>query len=183
MDYNLPINMKKHISNTLYLVIVIALILTIIASYKIAENQRTYLPQTKIGNTPTPSPRPYFFRSLKIQLVIPEGWTIVERQVSASLLSKKGRIEISTGGSFYDSLKEDLASFDTKNNIKVDSQKEVNIGGNNAVVREERIITDHEVVQKVYFFYKDYSIYSISTEDKSLYADLDTIAASFRFIQ
>lgn len=134
-------------------------------------------------NFPTVSaPTSYHSKYMNIILTIPTGFNIDEGTNSMFLKNNQGEIVIGRVGTNENTIDDFLYEGDYRSKLptKID-RKHIVINGLDSVVEIEEYPTRSDLDNKAYFFYKDHGVYSLYTNSKSLYSDLDQIVQSLRF--
>lgn len=90
-------------------------------------------------------------------------------------------VTISRIGTNNDSIEGFLFDLSDRNKVQISSKKKLNINGYEFM----SVVINHPLSKtpdtKVYYFYRENFVYSISTKYPELYDDLDFIAKSFRY--
>ncbi len=152
----------------------VVIIIIILGYYILPRNQIT-----KVDNSATNSQeltRSYTSKLLKITIDVPVNYSVEEKFGTITLKEKNGKREIvlSRAGTNYNSLEGYLNDLNQKNNLII---KE----------KEKLVINNHEAVKEkigeetYYSIYANSWVFSIKTEFKELFSDLDQIAHSFRY--
>lgn len=118
------------------------------------------------------------FDNLKFELKLFSTDTAKEGNAYIEIHRDGKIIDIVRNGTNHNSLNSYLNDSDTKKTIKILNQESMKINDYEAIVRVE---TDQAKNQKAYYIYTDNWVYIISTNEESLFDDLDQIAKSFRY--
>jgi len=140
-----------------------------------------------IGNlkpTPTVSAtRLKTFKSsgtMKFTVQIPNTYEPDEKLTYVDFKKGGDLVDVIRNGTNFGSLDEYLKNSDSRKNLKISSERILEINGYEAKDRVE-FNKDNGVSQKVYYIYINNWVYIISTKSETLYSDLDQIAQSFRY--
>ena len=93
--------------------------------------------------------------------------------------NEENKIEIFQMGTMYSNALEHATKVTELNRTRVRNIVSVDSSYDGVLVER----TKEEGGGKSYFFVKDYLVYAFSTDDPALFADLDTIAKSFRIVE
>lgn len=178
--------MKKPASSKSFLLLIlVSVIILIVASGIITtgKNSTTQITPKETSQNKNGSNLKTFESSetLKFSIKIPDNYTAEEKFSAVTLTSNNGIILISRNGTNLLSLAEYLNYFDSKRKLTVNESKEIRIENYQAVSRF-MTFTEEKIKQKSIFIYIDNNVYIMSTENESLYSDLDQIAQSFKYI-
>jgi len=124
----------------------------------------------------------YHSKFLKITFDYPSKFQLVERFGMITLRDKDGEILIDNTGTNYSNLDDFLKAGFERDNLKKQVDKQhLNLNKIDFVKTVIKYPTRPDLDRKAYYFYKDYSVYVISTPNVSLYPDLDQIIQAFRY--
>lgn len=177
--------MKKNIHNkSFYITGTIAITLSLIIMtllYTLPKIQHKSPLRTPLINRPAvveQSSFVYQSQSLNFSITVPEKYLIEEKQTYISLRSGVQQISIGRSGTNFNTIEDHLAELANKNKLTLNNRKSISINDLPALVTE---IYSNNRREKVYFIYRDYVVYNISTDSPILFNDLDRIAQSFRY--
>jgi len=127
----------------------------------------------------------YYSASLGIAFQHPPGYDVVVKTNSGYLQNNQNvnsKILFSTQGSFYDSVMEHVGALSTLNKINI--KETTAVSNANFPTNALRVNSVTDSSNRIsYFFMHNKMVYSFSTDNPSLFSDLDAIAQSFRIIQ
>ena len=174
---------KKNSTQTsnAFLIFLIVLISLFLFYNTILKNVIT--PSTVIQPSPkTVSEKEYQSSFLKIHFRYPADFQVKESGNSIFLENKRRYIHIGTIGSNYSTLDEHLNGLEEMNKVQIVDRLNIQINdlkSINAVIKNPQSGNPDTYI---YFFYpKEWTVISISTDSKDLKADLDKIAQSFQY--
>ncbi len=138
--------------------------------------------QTSIdNNNQNTQSKEYYSKLLKVWMNIPQNFGVEDKGIQIILSKEDRKINVGRSGTNFNNVTDYLSDFDNLRNVAVEQKEKVNIDGNETIVRVENF-PQQGVTQKVYYIYVDSVVFTLSTQSESLYADLDQIAQSFRYI-
>lgn len=125
--------------------------------------------------TQTKQPRIYTSKAMKFSINTPIDFKIEERFFRVTLSKTEGNIYIERSGTNFDNIDDYLNDLDKRNNSVTQNKEKIYINNLSAI----RGMADND---RYYFIYVDkWIIFTLFTESNQLFADLDTIAQSFRY--
>ncbi len=130
------------------------------------------------GNTQS---KQYYSKLMKFWMEVPQDFGVDDQGVSLVLSKGDKTIVVDRNGTNYESLDKYMAFFDSTRNLKVIESEKVEIDNKEAFIRIEAF-PNQSITEKSYFIYNNGVVYIFSTQSESLYADLDQIAQSFRYV-
>ena len=146
------------------------------------------LPYQQQRNTmrtsPTPSLATYHSKFLKITFSYPAKFQLEERFGEIKLENKSGLILIHKTGTNENSIDTFLYEGDSREgNLEkiIVEKRRLKINGLDFVEEILQYPARSDLDSEDYYFYKNNSVYSLSTSFPSLYIDLDQIAQSFHY--
>lgn len=131
-----------------------------------------------IGNQP--SSKTYISDSMKVQFVYPTRYKVVEDTLDVLLTTDIGKISFGKSGTVY-STASDHAKYLSSTRIYTNTllSQDINVGELTGV----KLLLDLQGDKKYeYIFVKNNALYQFEANDPALFADLDTIAKSFRIL-
>ena len=131
-------------------------------------------------NTPNQSVREYSSKFLKFKIFVPSDYKIEDKEISVTLIREKKEINIVRNGTNFSNLEDYLVNFDSKRNINISDENQLEIDGYSSVSRTVSV-QDENIIQKSYYIFVGKAVYIISTSSPELYEDLDQIARSFKY--
>ncbi len=152
---------------------------------KVLTKDQSVIDQSQVQNnlSITPKIKTYHSNFLGITINIPPGYETEEQFGTISL--KKGKegkeVIVSRIGTNNDSLEGYLFDIADKNHLEIVNKENLIINGISGIKTTIKHPISKDPDTKIYYFYKDYSAYYISTNNSELYSDLDQIAQSFRY--
>ncbi len=123
----------------------------------------------------------YHARISKINFWIPDDAKINEKFRSISIDTRGGTIISDFNGTNFENVKDHYASLKGRNRITPLTYREGTTGKYDYVVTTDEYANDPEKIEKIYFIYADYGIYTFSTYDQELFPVLDRIIESFEY--
>ncbi|EKD71047.1 MAG: hypothetical protein ACD_46C00286G0002 [uncultured bacterium] len=178
--------MKKQTQNVLTILVILVIISAVIILFYLTttpaklNSSISQVAPTDINNSP--QGKTYISKNLKFKIKAPIGYQLEEKFTTVILKNNKGEIIIDRSGTNYGKIEDYLIFFDQQRNIKIEQEDKLNINGLKSVRRLEYFTTGQKEEHKIYFIYKEYAIYKISTKFRNLFDDLDIIAQSFEYI-
>lgn len=118
----------------------------------------------------------YISESLKIEFVYPSGYTVDEALTTGTLKMDNKVLNYGKYGTIHNTALDHVNDFIIKNRVRVARVENVL---DDAVLLESAA---GNKINKAYYFVKDNFVYYLSTDNPSLFSDLDAIAQSFRII-
>ena len=172
--------MKAYSKYLIYLLLV--LVLTSTAAYILKLKKEQTPATTKFYVTPSleKGSKKYTSEQLDFQVNVPEGFVINSKMTYVDFKSGDGLVDIVRNGKNYNSVEEYLMDLDKRRNFQVIKEKLIELNGMDASDRLERNLNNAKE-QRAFYIYTDGWIYVISTDNSSLYDDLDQIAQSFQY--
>jgi hypothetical protein len=174
--------------NRRLLVLLGILVLCLVVYALVQSNQlrqiNNYSYQTKINyqKTAESTDRVIISKFGHFSVVVPEGFSGVAQYTDAVLKSKDGEIIIGRNGTNFDEVNAYINDLALKNKINILKKKDLSINGLSGV----RAVIEYPISKSkskmAYFIYTDNQVYTLSTDSEALYADLDKIANSFRYL-
>ena len=126
-----------------------------------------------IGNSDK-RPRNYKSEKLRFTIGVPNDYVLEEKLTVVSLDNDGKKITISRNGTNFNNLESYIKSLEKLNNITIGDLNFIKINDLNAAIGSIRD-------DRIYFFYTDSQVFSLSANDKEIFSDLDQIAQSFRY--
>jgi cell division protein FtsB len=163
--------------------IVFVIIYFLLLANKFKQDISNY--QTKVNYQNTTQNKETVFTSGlgKFSVVVPEGFTTGEKYTSTFIKGKGGEIMIDIVGTNYEDLNSYLDYHAKRNNLLIMHKQQVKIENNNAIKAVLVSSSNNSIQYTAYFIYPTaWTIYTLSTDSEVLYADLDKIANSFRYL-
>lgn len=119
--------------------------------------------------------------NLRFSIQVPQRFQKVIGVAQVTLLVPGGQIAISRTATNFTNLSDYLVDLDAKRRVKITDMTQQQIDGNDAISRIE-VYSNLNQQEKVYDIYADGWVYTFSTSDKALFADLDQIAPTFQYL-
>jgi hypothetical protein len=187
---------KRKQNKKIFLSIIIAfIILLFIITIKQSEKTKTptgnLVPSSnnsfdKTGSSIKNKQKTFYSKYLKIHIDIPEGINYKETPTYVALKRNNfsGEILISYNGTNYETIDEVFRNEENNQKLRIKENKERLVINKLPVYKMDVEYLDYSGRNyRVYYFYKNYTIYRLHTTSPDLYSDLDQIAQSFRFEQ
>ena len=167
------------------LILPIILVLILVGGYFVLKQTKpTYTPSIKQVASPSPKQNLKTFQSkfLKFSILIPKSYETNETLSYVDLIQGQLKINISKNSTNFLKVTDYVNDFDKKRvRLNVKNEKIGNINELESISRLEEFTSGPITQQKIYYFYTDNKVYTISTSSPSLYPDLDQIAQSFHY--
>lgn len=112
---------------------------------------------------------------MKFSISVPASYNVIEKLGAVTISTPNGKIYIDRNGTNFDNLEDYLEDLNQKNKTIL-SQKL------NLKIDDLIVISGIIDKRKIYFIYKNYFVYTLSTDSEALFDDLDQIAQSFNYI-
>lgn len=169
----------------LFLIVLGAATYFFIPSFKqeYKEQMSTYSPAPLVNTNKIDSPgemKDYYSKDLKMSIQIPQKFNIDEKPAILKLKSGKELIEITRNITEYADLKEYLVFFDSKRNLTIQNENQIEVKSYEAMKRELKYKSSNQSEMAI-FVYVDNYVYIFSTSDEALYPVLDQIVESFEY--
>lgn len=161
---------------------VVVLILVYVSDVARRINQTYSVSPYLSATSPSPAYRWYRSALLKFAVKVPAGYRVEERFAMVTLRKGTEEIVIDRIGTNYTNIEDHLKNSDSKLDLKIEQENKLRINGLSAVERIEYFIVGPPNKHKIYFIYKDYAVYTISTSSQVLFTDLDRIAGTFEYL-
>ena len=123
----------------------------------------------------------YTSNFMKISFDFPSSYILKDDLSDLRLTNKNGTLFFSRSGSNYSSVEDHVNSLMNTHTVSVvvKKLKYINSAG---MLGISVLLSNKGVESYEHFFYKDFAVYQFETNDPALFADLDTIAKSFRIL-
>ncbi len=168
---------KKSFNKLIYIILILIFIIVVI--FLLKPPKTASLQEKQIIPPPSPAdnisrPRLYRSKLLKIEVLIPSGYTFEDKFAQITLEKNKQQILIGRSGTNFTNLDGALQDLIVKNRMII-KKEALNINGLEAISS----LDNHG---KVYFIFADGWFFNLETNYPSIYSDLDQIAQSFKYI-
>lgn len=123
----------------------------------------------------------YTSEFMKMQFTHPTTYLIEEKITSGDIISKSdqvSKLRFGKYGTNYMNAVDHVTRLIKLNNMESTILEEFQSPYSAAVLN----ITKNDRLERAYFFVKDYGVYYFSTDDPTLFSDLDAIVKSFRIL-
>lgn len=166
-------NNKKIIYSIIAIISIVAIVLIFKQNTPPAVNNTT-------DNLNYPQGKTFTSKLLKFSIDYPNNCNIEEADTDINLNCNSEIIRISRYGTNFSNPSDFFRDLSIKNRFTIIDSKSIEL---NTMQALEAKITypGGPAIEKIYYIYKNYAIYSISASSPELYSDLDQIARSFRY--
>jgi len=144
--------------------------------------QQVITPNTNEIVSPTPTSKYFKAQYLGFSIKAPFNYKVEDGMTSVLVSSGSKKIIIARNGTGFPNLEDYLSAFDNRNKWNIIEEKKVPISDYQVIMRVFYRTSDSLVKEKIYFIYKDYVVFVISTDSEELFTDLDNIAQSFNIL-
>src|SRR3989344_4274171 len=157
------------------LILIVLIIGVIIVGYYLLakpQNQTTApIPSPSIS---TAQPEVYTSDLFKLKIVIPIDFNAEEKFNTITLKKENQEIRINRNGTNYSNLPDYIKDLSKKNKLSIEEINVEEKNGNQLVTTQ--YFTEPNKERKTIFIYKDYFVYSISSDTPGLFNEIDEIS-------
>lgn len=167
----------KNNKTIIYLILVAIVIFTIVLAFKLSAPQ---IENNTLNTFRATQNKTYASKLLKFSIDYPSNCALEEADTDINLNCNSGSIRISRYGTNFSNPSDFFRDLSIKNRFTIIESKSTEL---NTMPAIEAKITypGGPAIEKIYYIYINYAIYSISSSSPELYSDLDQIAKSFKY--